>query len=89
MDKFFAEIMADELTQEESDIFDALLDLHGRLLVVCHDVGVFALGVDHPVYVRHLGLHSRKLLVSLHFQKLLDDEWSLFFGSNQVGLVPC
>lgn len=90
MNEFLTQVVANILAKQEGDILHALLDLHGRLLIICHHVWVMPHRIYHPVYVSKLRLQGRKFFnVGFYFQKLLDDERALFFGAEQICFMPC
>ena len=54
MNELLAEVVADELSEEECYILDSLLYHDWRLLVVPHDIGMVSLVVNRLVNPAHL-----------------------------------
>lgn len=74
MDQLLAQVVTNVLAQQKCHIFDSLLDLHGRLLVVSHDVGVMLDWVNSSMYVPKLGLKRLEFVIArLYLEQLLHD----------------
>ena len=88
MDQFLAEVVANELAEQQRHIFHTLLDHDGRLFVVPHDVRMALFLVNSLMYFAHFEVQPHKFLLCLYFKELLYDEWPLLLRLEEVSLMP-
>ena len=78
MNQLLRQVIADILAEKKRHVFDPLLDLNGRLLVVGHDIWMVLDRVYSTMYVRKLSLERIKLvdlffIAGFYLEKLLYD----------------
>ena len=88
MNQLLAEIVANELAEQQCHIRGTLLDHDRCLLIIAHDVRMALLLVNRLMYFAHFKVNTHKFLLCLDFKELFHHEWPFLLRLKEVCFMP-